>query len=265
MLVKFPLPAVKFFLSQTYLSGQLAHWLAKIQEHDLTIMTSTTIKGHDLSLHLAQHVETSEEIDEKDSSLSTLFYIDNKIIPVSEHPWYNNFFYYLQNQRCPDNLDTHQRIRVCLESARYVIIGDFLFRRSVNGILLCCVKKEEAQKLLQETHGSSNSVIHIGGHFSAKTITLKIIRKGYYCPSIFRNSYVFSRSCEKCQKFAGKERLSSMSLQPVLLEFPFSKWGLDFIGPINPPSLVGQVFILTATYYFTKCVEVVPLKHSTYD
>jgi hypothetical protein len=38
-LVKVPLSAVKFFLSQTYLSGKLAHWLAKIQEHDLTIMT----------------------------------------------------------------------------------------------------------------------------------------------------------------------------------------------------------------------------------
>jgi hypothetical protein len=29
-LVKFPLAVVKFFLSQTYLSWKLAHWLAKI-------------------------------------------------------------------------------------------------------------------------------------------------------------------------------------------------------------------------------------------
>jgi hypothetical protein len=149
-LVKVPLPAVKFFLSQTYLSGKLAHWLAKIQEHDLTIVTSTTIKGRDLALHLAQHVETSEEIDEHDSSLSTLFYIDNQILPVSEHPWYKNLVYYLQNQRCPDNLDTHQRRRLHLESARYVIIGDFLFRRSVDGMLLHCVNNEEAQKLCKK-------------------------------------------------------------------------------------------------------------------
>jgi hypothetical protein len=43
--VKVPFPAVKFMLSQTYLSGKIAHWLAKIREHDLTIMTSKTIKG----------------------------------------------------------------------------------------------------------------------------------------------------------------------------------------------------------------------------
>jgi hypothetical protein len=60
-------------------------------------MTSTTIKGRDLALHLAQHAENSEEINEEDSSLSTLFYIDNQILPVSEHPWYKNLIYYLQN------------------------------------------------------------------------------------------------------------------------------------------------------------------------
>jgi hypothetical protein len=70
-------------------------------------MTSTTTKGHDLALHLTHHVENSEEIDEHDSSLATLFYIDNQILPVSEHPWYRNLVYYLQNKRCPDNLDTH--------------------------------------------------------------------------------------------------------------------------------------------------------------
>jgi hypothetical protein len=56
-----------------------------------------------------------------------------------------------------------------------------------------------------------------------------------------------------------------MPIQHVLPEFPFSKWGLYFIGPINPPYSVGKVFILTTTDYFTKWDEVVPLKHSTDD
>ena len=40
---------------------------------------------------------------------------------------------------------------------------------------------------------------------------------------------------------------------------------MDFIGPINPPSSTGQVFILTVTDYFKKWAEVVPLKHSIDD
>jgi transposase InsO family protein len=56
-----------------------------------------------------------------------------------------------------------------------------------------------------------------------------------------------------------------MPLQSVLPEFPFTRWRLDFIGPINPPSSTEQVFILTTTYYFTKSTEDVLLKHSTDD
>jgi transposase InsO family protein len=116
---------------------------------------------------------------------------------------------------------------------------------------------------MQEAHGSSSYVIHVGSHFSTKTTTFKIIRKGYYWPLIFHDSYVFSMSCDKCQNFVGKERLSAMPLQPVLPDFPFSKWGLDFIGSINPPYSTRKVFILIAIDYFTKWVEFVPLKHST--
>jgi hypothetical protein len=65
-------------------------------------------------------------------------------------------------------------------------------------MLLHFVNNQEAHKLLQENHGSSNSIIHVGGHFSAKTNAFKIIRKGYYWPSIFCDSYNFSRSCDKC-------------------------------------------------------------------
>jgi hypothetical protein len=137
-----------------------------------------------------------------------------------------------------------------------------LFRISTDGMLRRCVNNEEEHKLLQESNGSSNSVIHVGGHFSAKTTAFKIFRKGYYWPSIFRDSYVFSISCDKCQKFSRKERLLAMPLQHVLPDFPFSKWGLEFIGPINPPSSVGKIFILTTINYFMKWTEVVPLKNS---
>jgi hypothetical protein len=53
-----------------------------------------------------------------------------------------------------------------------------------------------------------------------------------------------------------------MPLQPFLPNFPFSKWGIYFIGPINHSSSTGLVFILTTTDYFTKWTEVVPLRHS---
>jgi hypothetical protein len=158
-------------------------------------------------------------------------------------------------------LDPHQRRRHHLEASKYTILGDSLFRRFVDGLLLQCVNDDEAHKILHEIHGSLASVIHIGGHFFAKATTFKIIRNGYYWPFIFRDSYKFVRLCDKCQKFVGKEHFSAMPLQPVLPYFPFFKWGLDFIGPINPPSSTGNIFILTTTDYFTRWTEAIPLRH----
>jgi hypothetical protein len=53
-----------------------------------------------------------------------------------------------------------------------------------------------------------------------------------------------------------------MPLQPILPDFPFSKWSLDFIGPTNPLSYAEHIFILTGTNYFTMWTEVVPLNHA---
>jgi hypothetical protein len=184
-------------------------------------MTSNTIKGRDLSLHLAQHVESSEEIEGQDNHLSALFYIEIQTLSITKYQLYKNLVYYLQYHKFPDELDLHQRRRLCLESSKYIILGDFFLRRFVDGVLLRCVNNEEVQKLLQETHGSTDYVIHVGGHFFAKSIAFKIIKNGYYWPSIFQDSYKFARSCDKCQKIIGKEHLSAMPLQHAHPDFPF--------------------------------------------
>ena len=51
-------------------------------------------------------------------------------------------------------------------------------------------------------------------------------------------------------------------LQDMTTLWPFHTWGLDLIGPINPVSN-GHKWILVATKYFTKWVEVIPLKKVT--
>eukprot|EP00253_Pinus_taeda_P017778 PITA_17778 len=44
------------------------------------------------------------------------------------------------------------------------------------------------------------------------------------------------------------------------IERPFEQWGLDIIGEITPQSSKQHKYILTATDYFTKWVEAIPLK-----
>jgi hypothetical protein len=71
------------------------------------------------------------------------------------------------------------------------------------------------------------------------------------------------RACEECQKFVGKQKFLSLPLKPIITSGPFQQWGLDFIGEINPPSSGQHKWILTATDYFTKWIEVVPTRNAT--
>ncbi|XP_059073794.1 uncharacterized protein LOC131874433 [Cryptomeria japonica] len=60
----------------------------------------------------------------------------------------------------------------------------------------------------------------------------------------------------------GKERLPSLPLQRVQVEHPFMRWGIDFIGPINPLSSVGYRWVLIATDYFIRWTKAIALKDS---
>jgi hypothetical protein len=99
-----------------------------------------------------------------------------------------------------------------------------------------------------------------GGHFAPTTTAHRIMRVGYYWPTIFKDSYSMIRKCISCQKNSGKMKKETMPLQPITIEEPFTQWGLDVIGPINPKSNKGHSYILTATDYFTKWKEAVALK-----
>ena len=48
----------------------------------------------------------------------------------------------------------------------------------------------------------------------------------------------------------------------VEVQAPFQQWEMDFIGEISPSSTSGFSWILVATDYFTKWVEVIPTRNS---
>jgi hypothetical protein len=151
-------------------------------------------------------------------------------------------------------MNSKERRTLKMKVNQHVLIDDILFRRNFDGILLRCVDENQAQELIKEFHEGI-----CGGHFSPTATTHKIIREGFYWPLIFRDSYAMIRKCFSCQQFSGKMKKFTMPLQPIVVEQPFSQWGLDFVGLINPKSSKGHVYILTTTNYFMKWPEVMAL------
>jgi hypothetical protein len=52
-------------------------------------------------------------------------------------------------------------------------------------------------------------------------------------------------------------------MNPIIKPWSFRGWGMDMIGKINPPSSKAHQYIMAITNYFTKWVEVIPMKTMT--
>ena len=101
------------------------------------------------------------------------------------------------------------------------------------------------------------------GHIFWKTTANKILRAGYYWPTVFADVYKTIKSCHECQIFQGRRKLQPLPLKPIEVSAPFQQRGLDFIGDIHPTSSAQHKWILIATDYFTKWIEAIPTRQAT--
>lgn len=98
----------------------------------------------------------------------------------------------------------------------------------------------------------------------AKKMTKKVLRVGFWWPTIFKDAHQLVKKCEACQKVTRKLRFSSMlALRPVSTPAPFDQWGIDIIGEMAIKSSGGNSWMLVSTNYITKWVEAIPTKKDT--
>ncbi|RDX74082.1 Retrovirus-related Pol polyprotein, partial [Mucuna pruriens] len=116
--------------------------------------------------------------------------------------------------------------------------------------LLRCVDRQEAERIIEEVHERTFG-IHASGH----TLARKILRAGYYWTKLESDCHQHVRKCLKCQIHANRINVAPSTLHNLTSPWPFSMWGIDVIGPIEPKASNGHRFILVAIDCFTKWVE----------
>ena len=159
----------------------------------------------------------------------------------------------------PPHLTDNEKRIVKLHALRFVIISGELWWRSQDGVLLKCVSKEQLVKILTEMHSGA-----CRGHYMSKKVSHKFLRVIFWWPTLFSDAHDLVRKCDACQRFSGNLNfLGNVPLKPVEVQAPFQQRGMDFIGEIINKYSGGHSYILVATYYFKKWVEVIPTRRAT--
>ncbi|GLJ07070.1 hypothetical protein SUGI_0057080 [Cryptomeria japonica] len=201
----------------------------KVMEYDVNIKVTKFIRGKGLCEQLVDYTENNEKENEE----VVLVHEDNEPIVVAVPPtsWVQEMMNFLQTGECPKGLNNSKQRYYRLQDIPYIILDGIFFRKDFNGVFLTCIDSYQTDKILEEFHNGP-----AGGHFAPWTTTLKIMRGGYFWPDLHKDAYAWVRKCKNCVVFAGKQKIAALPLQPVQIEQPFMKWGLDFIRVINPPS-----------------------------
>ncbi|XP_065007682.1 uncharacterized protein LOC135638490 [Musa acuminata AAA Group] len=134
--------------------------------------------------------------------------------------------------------------------AWYSEVSGRLYKRSFTYPLLWCLEPDEAQTVLATVH-----VGVCGEHIGGRTLAHKILRQGYYWPTMCRDAKAYVQRCSSCQEHARTPRQPAVPLTPIDCAWPFAQWGLDLLGPFPPASK----YIIVGVDYFTKWVEAEPL------
>ena len=132
--------------------------------------------------------------------------------------WYADITYVLLNLQAPSRLSRTKRRFLRMKDSKFCILDSDLFWKNHEGILLNCLVKEEADKVLKEFHAGD-----CGGHLYWKSTADKILRTRFYWPTLFADVKKFFTACHKCQIFEGKWKLLPLPLRPISTEKPFQQ------------------------------------------
>ncbi|XP_026428930.1 uncharacterized protein LOC113324861 [Papaver somniferum] len=167
--------------------------------------------------------------------------------------WRKPIHQYLETRELPKGRPEINKIKS--KAAVYELRDGVLYRKSYLGPLLRYLKKEEGHSILNELHYGA-----AGNHSSVRSLATRAKTMGYFWPYVNEDAKHMALICDECQKFGKKIHAPAVTPNSIVSPWPFSKWGIDIVRPLHVGS--GQrKYLIVATDYFTKWVEVAPLRH----
>ena len=167
-----------------------------------------------------------------------------------EVPWCHDIYQFLSCGAYLESALAKDKRALRHLAAKFFVCGDALYRRSPNGMLLLCLDRAFADRVMREVHVGFCGP-HMGGHM----LTRKITRTGNFWLTMETDCCQFVQRSLECQMHGELIHVPPSKLHALTSPWPFSVWGIDIIGKISLKSSNGHEYILVTVDYFTKWVE----------
>ncbi|XP_017250742.1 uncharacterized protein LOC108221371 [Daucus carota subsp. sativus] len=165
--------------------------------------------------------------------------------------WMTPIWEFIKEGILPEDKAEARRLRY--KATRYVEYDGKLYKRGFNQPSLKFIDGDECTYVMREVHEGI-----CGNHSGGNLLAMKILRQGYYWPTLRSDAFEFARACDKCQRFANFTHNPATSLTSMTSPWPFAMWGIDLIGEL-PKAMGGVKYAVVAVDYFTKWAEAAPL------
>ena len=103
-------------------------------------------------------------------------------------------------------------------AARFTILNGTLYKRGFSMSYLKCIFEKEAKYILEEIHEGV-----CGDHAGPRSLVSKVIRTGYFWPTLKVDARELVKKCDKCQRFGNIQHLSAKRLTTIASPWPFAQ------------------------------------------
>ncbi|XP_074301204.1 uncharacterized protein LOC141632562 [Silene latifolia] len=93
-----------------------------------------------------------------------------------------------------------------------------------------------------------------GNHAGGQSLSNKILRQGYFWPTMRADAVNHAKRCDSCQKAAQAIHQPAEPMHPIISKWPFMMWGMYIVGKL-PRAPGNRVYMLVMTDYFLSWIE----------
>ena len=122
--------------------------------------------------------------------------------------WMEPIWDYIIDGRLPD--DPKETAKIRTRSARFTNHKGSLYKRGFFTPMLKCITGKDTEYVLREVHEGI-----CGNHIGARALAGKVLRQGYYWPTILTDATDPVKKCRICQEHAKISRLPSEPLTSI--------------------------------------------------